>query len=110
MLTAMRFAVALLALSLAPAAGCGALPSPRITAVVPDHAAPDAPVDVLGEGFAGEGPFAAIGGLEAVTPIWEPRRIRLLVPELAAGVTSLVVTVDGHPSAPARFVVDPPAP
>lgn len=99
--------IAIAAGLLCGALGCTEPPLPRITALVPDQAPPGATVDVIGEGFVEEpaAGFVSVGGVAATTSVWEPLRIRLSVPALPAGATSVVVTVAGRPSAPAPFRV-----
>jgi hypothetical protein len=109
-----RIGIAALLLCTAP--GCGEPPLPRITALVPERAPVGATLDVIGVGFldggfdapAGER-FVTVAGVEAVARIWEPLRVRLIVPELPVGAALVVVTVAGRPSEAAVLHVEPAA-
>jgi hypothetical protein len=101
--------VALLSLSLAVTAGCGAEAiDPWIEAILPDHAPVGEVVEVVGERFSGQVRNVAFGGHPAQVLNWGDRRARTRVPDAAglSGATVVVVTVDGRPSNPVSFVVE----
>lgn len=97
----------LLALSFA----CSDLPSPRIDAIVPAEGQSGDQVHLLGAGFSGEAVSVAFAGQPARLLSHASRRVIVEVPKGLSGLTLVVVTVDGHPSAPADFWVgDAPLP
>ncbi len=92
------------ALSLVACAGDG--PAPAVRLLVPARARAGETVEIQGAGFAGVG-FVAFGARAGAVTMWEDDRIRVQVPTMPPGATTLVVTVDGRQSEPARFEVDP---
>lgn len=88
-------------------AGCGEDPlGPLLEAVLPARGAPGVTVELVGERFEGSQRSASFGGMQAAILEWQPRRARARVPELAAGSTLVVVTVEGRPSAALGFYVE----
>jgi hypothetical protein len=81
-------------------------PLPRVDRVVPVAARVGAVLDVYGAGFGGDG-FVTIGAAPAEAASWSDDHVAVTVPDLAAGATSLVVTVDGRPSNEVALEVQP---
>jgi hypothetical protein len=106
-----RRAVLLLVLALVACGGEEEGASPRIDALAPPEARAGDALDVLGAGLDGPSPFVSFGGATAVGPgnaeAWTDGRIRVRVPPLGAGVTTVTVTVEGRTSNPLDFLVLP---
>lgn len=88
-------------------ASCGDDPvDPRVEAILPDHGQPGDQVDVVGERFAGTERQVSFGGAPVQVTQWHEGRVRVVVPALAAGLTLVVVTIDGRPSNPVNFRIE----
>ena len=81
-------------------------PEPEVRAVLPERAHPGETVEIRGRGFAGEG-FVAFGTEVGTVLVWTDDRIRVMVPGMPSGITTVVVMVDGRQSQPERFEVQP---
>ena len=81
-------------------------PEPAVRALVPARGRAGETVEIQGRGFAGAG-FVAFGAQAGEVAMWEDDRIRVHIPTMHAGVTTVVVTVDGRQSEPERFEVYP---
>ena len=82
--------------------------APQITSITPDHGLPGASVTIAGSGFgASQGTSSVtIGGGVAGVTSWSATSISCVVPTVAAGATTVTVTVGGLPSNAAAFTVD----
>jgi len=97
----------LIALAVLGLAGCGdEAVGPRLLALLPDRGAPGLAVDLVGERLAGASVAVSFGTTPAPVVQLEERRARVQVPTRSAGATTVVITVDGRPSAPLTFTVD----
>jgi hypothetical protein len=81
-------------------------PEPAVRALVPARGRAGEMVEIQGRGFAGVG-FVAFGAQAGEVTMWEDDRIRVRIPTMHAGATTVVVTVDGRQSEPERFEVSP---
>jgi hypothetical protein len=81
-------------------------PEPAVRALVPGSGRPGQTVEIQGRGFMPVG-FVAFGGEAADVTMWDDGRIRVLIPTIRPGPTTVVVTVDGRQSEALRFEVEP---
>ncbi|HKA86296.1 MAG TPA: IPT/TIG domain-containing protein [Haliangiales bacterium] len=82
-------------------------PEPSVRALVPAQARPGEMVEIQGRGFAPlEDGFVAFGVEACGVVMWEDERIRVRVPTMHPGATTVVVTVDGRQSEPVRFEIE----
>ena len=101
-----RGLLALLALLLLGLAGCDESQDPLIEAILPARAAPGVAVEIVGERFSGAERQVSFGGVAASVLAWQERRARAIVPAGIAGLTIVVITIDGRPSNPKSFFVE----
>ena len=79
---------------------------PEVRALLPGRGHAGEAVEIRGRGFAETG-FVAFGAEVGTIVAWTDDRIRVMVPGMPSGVTTVVVTVDGRQSEPERFEVQP---
>lgn len=81
--------------------------TPSITSVLPTSGTPGSSVTIAGGNFGTSQGTVKFGTIAATVSTWSANSITVVVPSIAAGQTSVVVSVGATDSAPTTFTVSP---